>query len=221
VTVAVRQMTERDAHKLTESIRVTAVNYRESRGKLMELVQDAKDGSAHLALGYASWTAYLAEVLGEEPMRLARDERQDMVRALSAEGMSTRAIAPIVGASQKTVDRDIRGESFDSPEPEPPTEYLDTAPGEITDSPAPITGMDGKQYTRPEPADPPKVKRRPITDQSSDAGWEIRKATEKLQRIFEDDRLGRNKDEVATHLRGHLMYAVETLQSFLDTLNSK
>lgn len=53
-------------------------------------------------------------------MRLARDERRDMVRMLADEGMSTRAIAPIVGASQKTVDRDIRDsptESNDSDEP--------------------------------------------------------------------------------------------------------
>ncbi|RKW69840.1 hypothetical protein DWQ67_10170 [Galactobacter caseinivorans] len=36
-------------------------------------------------------------VLESESMRLARDERQDMVRMLADEGVSTRAIAPIVG----------------------------------------------------------------------------------------------------------------------------
>ena len=156
MTVAIQQMTEREAHKLTERIRVTAVNYRESRTKLMELVQDAKDGNAHGVLKYASWTAYLAEVLGEEPMRLARDERQDMVRALSAEGMSTRAIAPIVGANHNTVARDLAGVSNETPtEPADPTIALkptvaDVRGVEAHAAPAPITGMDGKQYTRPE-----------------------------------------------------------------------
>lgn len=78
---------------------------------------EAKAGNAHLALGYASWTAYLSEVLGEEPMRLARGERQEMVQMLSAEGMSTRAIAPIVGASNFTVSKDLQGARNLTPEP--------------------------------------------------------------------------------------------------------
>ena len=48
---------------------------------------------------------------------------------LSAEGMSTRAIAPIVGASKDTVSRDLSGVSHETPEP--------------------VQGMDGKTYTRP------------------------------------------------------------------------
>jgi len=42
-------------------------------------------------------------------MRLGRDERQQLVGYLAGEGLSTRAIAPIVGVDRKTVDRDIRG----------------------------------------------------------------------------------------------------------------
>jgi hypothetical protein len=77
------------------------------------------------ALGYPSWTAYLAETLGDEPMRLARDERQEMVKVLSAEGMSNRAIAPIVGASEPTVRRDVQaGASFDAPQPKSDAELI-------------------------------------------------------------------------------------------------
>jgi hypothetical protein len=79
--------------------------------------------------------------------------RLDMVRALSAEGMSTRAIAPIIGATEGTVRNDLKAGAKNYA-PAPPTEYLDTETGELTDTPAPITGMDGKQYTRPEPAEP-------------------------------------------------------------------
>jgi hypothetical protein len=42
-------------------------------------------------------------------MRLGRDERQELVSYLSGEGLSTRAIAPIVGVDRKTIERDIRG----------------------------------------------------------------------------------------------------------------
>lgn len=131
-------MTEKDAERLTERIRLTAHNYAEARQKLQELVAEAKAGNAHIALGYASWTAYLSEVLGEEPLLLARGERQEMVQMLSAEGMSMRAIAPIVGTSHITVRNDL------------------TAVKNLTAEPlrADILGMDGKHHprTKPRPA---------------------------------------------------------------------
>lgn len=49
-------------------------------------------------------------------MRRERGERQEMVQMLSAEGMSTRAIAPIVGASREQVRRDTAGDTYVSPE---------------------------------------------------------------------------------------------------------
>lgn len=137
--VAVQVMTEQEARRLTERIRIAAVNYSEAKDKLMTLVQQAKDDAAHLALGYASWTAYLADVMGDEPLRLARGERQEMVQMLSAEGMSTRAIAPIVGVSQPQVVADIRSGD----------QKLITMPA------APVHGLDGKTYARPEPKPEP------------------------------------------------------------------
>lgn len=106
-----------------------------------------------------------------------------MVRALSAEGMSARAIAPILGVSDMQVGRDIKaGATNVAPAPRPryaePTEaqmdayaasYVNTETGELTDTPS-ITGMDGKQYARPDPAEAPKPKRRPITDQGRHVG---------------------------------------------------
>lgn len=130
-------LSEDDARALTERIRLTATVVRERFERLAQLVQQARTGGAHEALGYASWTAYLADVLGGQ-MRLAGDERREMVRLLTSEGMSTRAIAPIVGASPKTVARDV----------------LEVAPPVSDDTPAPVTGVDGKTYTRkPRPVD--------------------------------------------------------------------
>lgn len=132
-----------EARRLTERIRLTATTFADSRERLIELVGQAKAGNAHLALGYGSWTDYLADVLGDEPLRLARDERRELVAALSAEGMSTRAIAPIVGAAPKTIARDLESRvSDDTPAPTP--------------RPA-ITGRDGKSYTPPAPKPPANV----------------------------------------------------------------
>lgn len=130
---AVAAMTEPEARKLTEKIRITAHNYADARQKLHGYVTEAKAGNAHLALGYASWAAYLSEVLGEEPMRLARGERQEMVQMLSAEGMSTRAIAGTLSVSKNTVTSDLSQ----------------------VGTPEPITGLDGKTYSRPALTDEP------------------------------------------------------------------
>jgi len=59
-------------------------------------------------------------------LRLARDERRVMVQLLASEGMSTRAIAPIVGAGRMTVQRDLES----APVP--------------NGTPAPVAGLDGR-----------------------------------------------------------------------------
>jgi hypothetical protein len=70
-----------------------------------------------------------------------------VVLELAAAGMSTRAIAPVVGVDQKTVVRDInRGEAYASPATSAP-ERRPAAP----EPPSKIIGIDGKSYQRPAP----------------------------------------------------------------------
>lgn len=194
-------MSERDATQLTEKIRITAHNYADARQKLQGYVAEAKDGYAHLALGYASWTAYLADVLGEEPMRLARGERQEMVQMLSAEGMSTRAIAPIVGASREQVRRDIAPDTNVSPDP--------------------VQGMDGKTYSRPEPQQEPSApKRPPLPEQFFNAVYDLKRNIERVKRLTEDDRYPANKEKVALQHESDLLRAAETLSEVLRSMNN-
>ena len=195
-----------DARRLTERIRLMAMTVGDNIDKLKGLVSEARESEVHVALGYASWTAYLADVLGETPMRLERDVRQELVAELSAQGMSTRAIAPIVGVSQKTVDRDVR-ESNDSPvepvtEPapdsywSPETSFVGAHPitGEILDAPTTVTevhtiktvtGLDGKTYKTPEPRAPKPVATGDAANQQNaeSASAEIGRALEVLCRF--------------------------------------
>lgn len=201
------------ARRITERIRYSAIGVRDGLEKLQTLMAEAQEGNAHELLGYASWTAYISEVMGEEPLRLARDERRDLVAWLSGQGMSTRAIAPIVGVDQKTVSNDLRREENSSPEPRPVADIFAKAPalvdpvqaeqmiratygddyvdavqaegmtvnprtGEVMDEQpvtethtethqvktvikpveriAPVIGLDGKTYKRPEPKPVPR-----------------------------------------------------------------
>lgn len=122
------------AKRLDQRIRLLVGTINENIAKLHDLVDEAKRGDVHVALGYSSWTAYLSDVF-TVTVRLDRDQRRELVGYLSGEGMSQRAIADVVGVDQKTVSNDVRArEEFSSPDP----------------TPAPVTGLDGKTY-RPKP----------------------------------------------------------------------
>lgn len=287
----VRLLSPGEAQRLTQRIKLTASTIRDSLFKLRNLVEEAKGSNAWQVLGYQSWTAYLADTLADEPMRLGRDERQELVGYLSGEGLSTRAIAPIIGVDNKTVHNDIKrltppveistphpvepspeADSSDAPRsdlgaasvglvkhimdaaeralakvelaelgrgiisadrvPESlaPREFVAEFPSDIKPPaaddlrPAPevvepriITGLDGKTYTAPAPQAP---RRKALTDSARDLGWDFRKVAERLQRVKEDDRFSRNKEEVAALLKGHLMFTVEVCQDLLDEFNN-
>lgn len=68
---------------------------------------------------------------------------------------------------------------------------------------------------------PEKPKRTPITDDANRIGWEIRKATEKLDRLTEDDRWARSTEKVTPLLRGHLQEAISTYTRILAELEGK
>lgn len=118
--IATTDMTLEEARRITERIRVVGRTYAEARDKLAALITEAQERRAWEVLGFSSWTEYVAEVFSDEPLRLSRDERREIVGELSDAGMSTRAIAPIVGVDQKTISNDLRRprEEISSPAPE-------------------------------------------------------------------------------------------------------
>lgn len=258
-------MSEQDARRITERIRATAINARESLEKLQHLLTQARDGDAWSVLGYNSWTAYLADVMGEQPLRLPRDQRQEIVGYLAGEGMSNRATAEVVGATEGTIRNDLRaiaGAQNYAPAPivgashmqvqrdraavtnVPPAPTANTTTGEVSDdyvtdqteldSPAteqgepepeverpsptalpPVTGLDGKTYTRTEPTKP---RRTPLPDSIRNAvlGAETKLTT--LRDLTRDDRWSRNAEEVAPRLRNDLRRLNDLLEQVGNSL---
>lgn len=121
-------LTEDEAQRLTDRIELRLVTIAETIEKVIPLIEQAKAGDAHTALGYRGWPEYVADKFGGLLSRLQREDRQPLVQLLSDQGMSTRAIAPVVGVSQRTVANDL-------------------ASGE-QDCSTPVTGTDGKTYIR-------------------------------------------------------------------------
>lgn len=78
-------------------------------------------------------------------MRVSRAERLELVEYLAGEGLSSRAIGPIIGVDRRTVDRDLSGganvppatadqvSNLDTPDSpvEIPTEVASSSPGEV------------------------------------------------------------------------------------------
>lgn len=181
--------------------------------ELSEIVTTAKESGDHLALGYPSWSAYLAETLGQEPMRLDRAERREVVALLAGEGMSTRAIAPVVGADQATVVRDRQVMQVASPGPGP------AAPIEPT-TPALVTGLDGKTYTQPAAEATRTPPRRALTDQFFDAAYDMGKAVEKVHRLTQDDRWTNNKAQVASKHEADLRQTADLLAEVIRSIST-
>ena len=138
-----------EAERRADAIRQHAARVRYGLYDIQALVAEAKAAGDWKVLRYRSWPEYLAATLGDEPLRLERSERQELVGYLAGEGMSTRAIAGTLSVSKNTITADLS--QIGTPAPE----SSDASPAIYVD-PTPVTGLDGKQYPRhPKPASKP------------------------------------------------------------------
>ncbi len=221
-------MDESAARRLDGRIRRMAGSVRDQLETLYKLISEAKVGATHSALGFASWTAYVADVFAAAPLHLEREQRRELVGYLDSEGMSTRAISRTVGAARNTVRDDLRQVGqFDPPAED---DYADLITGSDDDFeaalaesraegdlsrenvasklPAPrVAGLDGKVYP-PKPPNTPK-RRRPLPDAFHDAVFQLEKVTEKVERLLSDDRFERHAEELA-HRYLHAAHRAES-----------
>lgn len=192
-----------EADRLTLKIRLLVGSIADQVDTVTALIEQAKTGQADVALGYTSWPAYCAAEFAAVLPRLERQQRLELVGSLTALGMSSRAIAPIVGVDQKTVLNDRRAGEENS------------SPGSESGGGRPITGRDGKTYTTP-----PKRRRRPLPDAYRDAIYELTKAIERTERLHADDRFAANRGGLQQAHRGDLAHIFSTLNEVMDDLGA-
>lgn len=75
---------------------------------VMPLIREAIDRNVHAVLGYASPGAYVKDRFGDALGKLGVELRREVVKELSRAGLSTRAIAPVVGVTRQMVSKDLR-----------------------------------------------------------------------------------------------------------------
>lgn len=214
----VEQCDEQRARDLTEKIRTTL-------GVQWELIKDAYRERAWAALGYSSWDEYAGGEFPDHQIRLPREERREVVGSLREAGLSIRAIAATGVASKQTVERDLAAGVMNEDTSQDAPVNREASLVYPTDPPK-VTGTDGKQYQAsrpapPEPSSPPKPQRRPLPQSIREAGIELTKAAEKVERLVADDRFQANKEQVTPQLRGHLRNTVEVCQDLLDQITDQ
>lgn len=120
------------AEKLDRRIQRMADTAVRNLAAFADVLAEAKTGQIHAALGYDSWTAYLAERLKPITRALDTDDRRVLVAELYEAGMSLRAIAEAVGTSKSTVARQVS----------------QSGTGDLGGEAVKTTGTDGKAYSR-------------------------------------------------------------------------
>lgn len=204
------------AERRAERIRLTATSFMEARDKMSSLLVEAQREGDHETMGYRSWTEYIAALFSDTPlMRLSRDERKVIVADLAEQGMSSRAIAPVVGASPATVKRDIGSGSF---EPDAPRTVKSIDGVERTFQPRPAATPTIADHDTGENADDRKPKAEAITAQFNSAVVDLNRLMDRLHRITEQDAYTRNADKIATLYKADIDRAISDLTHIANTL---
>lgn len=238
----IEEMTRVEAERITSRIADKLDSIADDYEQVVPLIGEALTRNAWKSLGYASPTDYVSERFSGSLKRLPLEVRRPVVKELSEAGMSTRSIAPVIGASRMAVQRDLdSGVTVrdTSPAPKPDAELLagaEWSPEAVEDEPRftdepghiqPVTGNwnlpksdkiigpDGKHYTRPEPKEPQKPRRNPLPDQFFKAIYDLQKNIERVERLIEDDRFQQNKEQIALRHKSDLLRSAELLEELL------
>ena len=226
MTIQAIEATPDQARQLTDRIRIAVEG-------TWQLIVEAYQSRAWSALGYKSWDDYCTREFGTSRLKLPREDRADQVASLRESGLSLRAISSATGLAVNTIRKDV-SEVYqnDTPEPER-AEYVNTSTGELTDEPGTvtkltgtnsatdspkITGMDGKEYSRPEPLEH-KPRPEAITSQFTGVVTELNRVLDKFYRISENKNFPNNKNQIATLHGSDLARAISELQTLADALN--
>lgn len=167
-------MDRRSAERLDQRIRQVAGTVRDNFVKLAAFVEEAKAGNIHEVLGFASWTAYLADALGGQ-LEVRGPVRLEVVQFLAGEGMSTRGIAAITGASKSTIANDLAQVS-NSGHVDSDGDQSAVPNGTPADEQKTV-GLDGKEYRKPKPRKKPEPKPVEETAQTEDTPRHVQSNT--------------------------------------------
>lgn len=162
---------------------------------LAKLLDEAAEGQIHKALGLKSWTAYVKDAVQFRPSN--REERKAVVAMMSGKLLSQRTIADVLGISQKTVDRDLDGEEFES-------DTIETVDGK--------TAPRNKPPKDVEPEDEPPAHQTSVTEDFRDEVYQLQNNVQAFKDVLDDERFPKARARLAKSK------AVNDFRSAIDEL---
>jgi hypothetical protein len=236
-----------DPHQIDSDLRRKARAIASDMLVFKQLIEKAKTHRVHEALGFKSWPAYVADVIGTQMGQLPIDDRRQIVALLSREGMSNRAIAQAVGVSHPTVIRDKAASEADQevvhdvpPEPpprtpgEPPEESYRGVPQEGDETVGwwddgtafilgkdileKVTGRDGKTY--PAHKEPKPKPSNPFVNRYYRHLSALQDDALKLEILCKHDDFAAHLDELCGHHREGVLWAHEIITRVLDQMQT-
>lgn len=236
---------EAGARRLTMRIALQLDTIASNVEQVVELIDQARVENIHQQLGYASWPAYVKAEFGGRLDRLKRAERRPLVEVLAGTGMSTRAIASVVGVHHDTVASDIRAAESGVGNPTPDRglpgqdldemlvladstdEQFETAldaardDGDLSRDNV-VKHLPGRKVTGTDGktynTGPSKRRRRALPDAYWTAVYDLEKVVARLVKLTEDDRFGANRDGLGDRHQQVVLRLAGDLEGVADLL---
>lgn len=218
---------------------------RESGARFFEQIVWQIENRAWEVLDYESWDEMREAEYGDMGVVVPRADRPEIVARLRRTGMTQQKIAEEVGVHEATVSRDLAnarsgGHALTGATAEAkvntqmgnengnhrPARAAGTGVGEGLNlnseneqAAHTITNSRGQErpatYTKPEPTKP---RRTPLPDTAWRVAYDLRKKSESLTRVIEDDRFKSNKEQIAGTIRNELLLVQKAVAAALQEL---
>jgi len=199
------ELTKAQARKLTNDIAKavgkaadTAESLADLAAKASDLMAEAFQKKAYLALDFPSWEDYVHSELGEGRVKLDRTVRQEITYRLADQAkMSTRAIAPVLGVDQKTVSNDLR-----------------QVRRELGVEAATVQGTDGKNYSAPSTTErKPRKPSKPVNERWDAVASQVFELLDQLRSFQSEEDYESLAGQIAKAHRGDLPMWIDTIKA--------
>lgn len=223
----IAKVTGEEARRITDQICLLIDSTAQNMARLAERVQEAYRLRVDKALGYGSWQEYASAEFAPHTNSMSASIRRELVGYLSQAGLSTRAQAPVLGVSNKTVSYD-RKEVLPNVTPEIVQDSKSVTPAPtVTVS----VGLDGKSYHRPAPSEPAemvdadtgeilerKPRRTPLPKLFDAQIVNLTRTIGRLSELADDERFGKNRIDIRNAHQSDIERALAQLSKIREAL---
>lgn len=218
--------------------------------KFFEQIVWQVENHAWTVLGYSSWDEMREAEYADLGVKVPSADRPELASRLRAKGLTQKSIADTLGVSQRQVSTDLNSRTSNEdqpptitnsrgqqrpasyaprpePDPEPETFTIQhgadwVGPGEeIPVDAETVIDRDTGEILDERPIEKPRQpNRRPLPDVIRDLGLDLDKHAGRINKLADDDRLGKHKEEAKARLGLSLSLVIEACQRLNESISN-